>query len=230
MAESMGLGKMAQQWATKFYRNGAHLGGVITTDSILKPEQLDDARREINRGHSGLDNAAKWMVLMGGAKATPLGAPPETAKLVEVLGISERQIAQILRIPPHVLYDLQRATWNNVEHMGRELVQFSLTPWLVLAEQELRRKLFTRAERGQGLYIKFSVDALLRGDAKTRAELARLYLSEGVINVNEQRRLMELPPIDADWANAYRVPANAMPANRLTQPVDTGDASVEQQQ
>ena len=230
MADSLGLGKSAQQWATKFYNSGAHLGGVISTDAKLTPEQLEDVRREINSRHTGLANAAKWMVLMGGAKAAPLGAPPETAKLVEVLGVSVGQIAQILRVPPIHLYDFGRATWGNASEMDRYTVQYSLRPWIVKIEQELRRKLFTRGERESGLYVRVSVDGLLRGDPQARAEGARLRLSEGLSSTNEERRLEDRPPIDAPWADAYRVPANSIPATRLIDaappapPLTTGDA------
>ena len=225
MADSLGLGRSAQKWATKFYESGAHLGGVISTEAQLTPEQLQDVRTEINKRHSGLDNAAKWMVLMGGASATPLGAPPETAKLVEVLGVSVNQVAQILRVPPHALYDMSRATWANIEHQGRELVQYSLRPWLVKAEQAIRAKLFSRAERESGYFVRFNVDALLRGDHAAQMDAARLRLSEGITSVNEERAMLDMVPIDDAWANAYRVPANAMPASRLSMPLDTSDVA-----
>ena len=217
LGESLGLGRMAQEWATRFYSNGAHLGGVISTEAELTPEQLADVRREINQRHSGLGNAAKWMVLMGGATAQPLGAPPETAKLVEVLAISTNQIAQILRVPPIHLYDFGRATWGNAAEMDRYTVTYSLRPWLVKAEQELARKLFTRAEREAGHYVRYSVDSLLRGDPQARAEAQRLRLSEGLTSLNEERALDERPRIEAAWADAHRVPANAMPASRLSE-------------
>lgn len=230
LADAMGLGRSAARWAKKFYEEGAHLGGVISSEAKLTPEQLADVRAEINERHSGLDKAARWMVLMGGASVTPLGAPPETAKLVEVLGVSVNQVAQILRVPPHVLYDLGRATWANIEHMGRELVQFTLGPWLVKAEQELGRKLFTRPERDRGAFVKFNVDALLRGDHKARLDGYRLGLSEGIYTVNEVRRMEDLPPIREPWADAHRVPANAMPASRLTAPaLPSGDEDADRE-
>ena len=222
MAESLKLGRSAQRWATKFYDSGAHLGGVVRVEQKLTPEQLADVRREINQRHSGLDNAGKWMVLMGGADVTPLGAPPETAKLVEVLNLSVQQVAQLLRVPPIHLYDYGRATWGNAVEMDRHTVQYSLRPWIVRAEQELRRKLFTRAERRDGYYVNFSVDALLRGAHKERLEGWRLGLSEGIYTINEVRRWEDLPAVGPE-GDLLRIPANSIPAIRLAAPVSTGD-------
>ena len=224
-AETLGLGRAAHRWAQKYYESGAHLGGVVSTDSILTDEQLADARREINSRHAGLDNAGKWLILQGGAKAQPLGNPPESSKLVEVLQLTTLQVSQLLRIPPVHLYDYGRATWGNAQEMDRHLVTYTLRPWIVKAEQELRRKLLTPAERAAGFYVHLNPDALLRGAHKDRMDSYRLGLSEGIYTANEVRAWEDLPPAGPE-GDRLRVPANSVPLDRLgraTPAVTTSD-------
>ncbi|MEM9752551.1 MAG: phage portal protein [Planctomycetota bacterium] len=218
LADALQLGRTAQRWGTSFFDNGARLGGVIESKRGLKDEQITDIRNQIQQHYSGPDKAGKWLILGGEATAKTLSAPPETAQLIETLQLSEHQICQILRVPPIHVYDFGRATWGNAVEMDRHTVQYSLRPWIVKAEQEARRKLFSVGERDRGLYLQFSVEGLLRGDPKTRMETARLELSEGLASVNEKREQEDRPRIDKPWADAYRVPANAMPATRLTEP------------
>ncbi|MEM8873660.1 MAG: phage portal protein [Planctomycetota bacterium] len=218
LAESLQLGRAAQKFGTAFFANGARLGGVIESDKRLTDEQAADIKRVVEHDYSGPEKAGKWLVLQGGAKAKTLSAPPETAQLIETLNISEHQVCQILRVPPIHVYDFGRATWGNAVEMDRHTVQYSLRPWIIKAEQECRRKLLTAVEREQGYYVQFSVDGLLRGDPKTRMEVSRLRLGEGLTNIDEEREMDDRPVLNTPWSKAYRVPANSMSAEKLVMP------------
>ena len=100
-------------------------------------------------------------------------------------------------MPPHMLADLERATFSNVEHLSLEFVKFSLSPWVVRWEQALNKALFRPAERGR-FFVKLSVDGLLRGDYETRMRGYATAIQQGIMSVNEVRELEDMNPISAD--------------------------------
>lgn len=213
MAAALRVGKSAEAFGDRFFANGGHLGGVISTPNKLTPEQIETMRSQISTGHTGVANAHRWMVLQGGAEAKTLALPPDSAQYLETRRFAVLDIARILRVPPHVLYDLDRATWNNIEQMGIDLVKYSLNAWIIKTEQEINRKLFSPTERRAGYFVKLNVDALQRGDHAQQIDSATKRLASGVSSINEERALVDKPSIGPD-GDVHYVPAQWQSAER----------------
>src|SRR5207237_5443130 len=137
-----------------------------------------------------------FTVLTGGAKLTNNTIPPEESQLLESRQFAVIDMCRILRVPPHVVYDLGRATWSNIESMAIEVVKYSLLPWVKKAEQELSSKLLTQAEQDAGYYVNYSVDGLLRGDTATQTNTTLALVNGGLLTANEGRARLDLPPLD----------------------------------
>src|SRR5439155_5117906 len=158
--------------------------------------------------HSGIDSDYSFTTLTGGAKLNNSTIPPEQSQLLQSRQFAVIDMCRILRVPPHVVYDLGRATWANVESMGIEVVKYSLRPWVEKAEQELSSKLLTQKEQDDGYYIRYSVDSLLRGDTATQTNTTLALVNGGILTCNEGRARLDLPPLDDPAANTLRVPVN----------------------
>lgn len=217
MRANLQLAMSAERFGEKFFSNGGHLGGTIETEGKLTAEQIETMRSQVHSGHTGVANAHKWMILQGGAKAKTLTLAPDSAQFLETRRFSVTDIARILRTPPHVLYDLDRATWSNIEQMGIDLVKYSLSTWLIKTEQEVNRKLFSPAERRSGYYVKLNVDALQRGDHNQQIESASKRLSAGLTSINEERSLADKASIGPEGDKHY-VPLNWQTVEKASAP------------
>jgi HK97 family phage portal protein len=218
LKETFGLGLAANESAAKFYGQGMHLSGVLE-----HPEELSDeakARLEQWRAeNSGLSHAHRIAILEEGMKYNPIGVAPEQAQFLETRKFQVIEIARILRIPPHLLYDLDRATFSNIEEQGIDYVTYTLTPWLRRWELELRRKLFNSVERREGYYVRFNAAALLRGDTTKRYAAYAVALNNGWLNVDEVRAFEDLAPLPGGAGQAYRFPSTMKEANQTVRDV-----------
>ena len=158
-----------------------------------------------------------------GGKFEKITIPNNEAQFIESRKFQVTEIARWFRVPPHMIADLDRATFSNIEHQSLEFVQHTLRPWLVRWEQELNRKLFPDDEdTGQPspYYVEFNVDGLLRGDVKARADYYVKGRQWGWLSANDVRRMENMPPIqDGD---VYVSPQNMQPASQAANPVDEG--------
>jgi phage portal protein BeeE len=161
----------------------------------LVSQELKNLRESFSSEYAGINKAHKIGVLEQGLKYTRIGVEPEAAQFLESRRFSVEEIARWYRIPPHMLADLERATFSNIEHQSMAYVRQTLVPWLVRYEQELARKLFEPSEMNS-LYIKFNVEGLLRGDAMTRAEYNSKLFNIGALSVNEIREKEDLNPVE----------------------------------
>jgi HK97 family phage portal protein len=207
MSQPLRVGKAAEAFGDRFFSNGGHLGGVIESPEKLTPEQVETLRTQIATGYTGVANSHRWMILMNKATAKTLTMPPETAQYLETRQMAVIDVSRILGIPPHILFELGRATWGNIEQMGIELVKYSLGPWVIKSEQEYSRKLLTTQERKARLYVRLNVDALQRGDHAQQIDSTSKRIASGLTSINEERALYDLPGIGPDGDNHY-VPAN----------------------
>lgn len=220
MSQTLRVGKASEAFGDRFFSNGGHLGGVIESDGRFTPEQVESLRTQIATGYTGVANSHRWMVLMGGAKAKTLTLPPESAQYLETRKFAVTDVARILGVPPHILYDLDRATWNNIEHMGIELVQYSLGPWVHKSEQEFSRKLLSMNERRGRVYIHLDVRALLRGDHQQQIDTATKRIATGLSSINEERAISHLAGI-GPAGDRYFVPTTIQGIDRAVAPAPT---------
>ena len=198
---AIGLSIATEEYGSKFFANGAAPGGVLEHPGTLKnPARV---RESWNEAFGGSTNANKVAVLEEGLKFTPISIAPDQAQFLETRKFQLNEIARIFRVPPHMIGDLERATFSNIEHLSLEFVKYSLDPWLVRWEQSMSRVLFTDDEK-KNYFIKFNVDGLLRGDYQSRMSGYSVGIQNGFLSPNDVRELenMDLIP-DELGGNRY---------------------------
>lgn len=207
-AEAVGTGMALAEFTARFFGQGMNVGGVLETPSAMKEEAVEALRKQFIERGAGLANSWLPIVLHSGLKYSRIPMPLEDAQAIEIMKLNMEQICGLYRVPPHLVANLDRATFSNIEHQSISYVVNSMLPLITRFEQTMNWKLFTPAERVQGYYVKFNVDALLRGDAKARAEALAIKRQNGVINANEWRELDDENPIDGPAGDAYLVNGN----------------------
>ncbi|GAB2324761.1 hypothetical protein IRB23M11_23870 [Alkalibacterium sp. m-11] len=136
-----------EEYGAKFFANGANPGGVLEHPGVVKdPGRIKESWNSVYQGTS---NAHRVAVLEEGMKFTPIGIPPEQAQFLETRKYQTEEICRIFRVPPHLVGDLERATFSNIEHQSISFVVHTIRPWLVRTEQSINKALFSPEERQQ---------------------------------------------------------------------------------
>ena len=185
--ESIGLGQAAEKYGEKFFKNGTHIGGVISMEGELSDDQFERVRTQFRDAFRGLENAHGVPVLEGGAKYTPVGIAPEDAQFLETRKFQRSEIAAIYRVPPHMIGDLEHATFTNIEQQDQAYLQRSLLPWLTRIEKEARAKLLAPEEQRQ-IIIEHDTANFMRGDTMSRYSAYATAINAGFMLRNEARR------------------------------------------
>lgn len=191
----IGIGLATGKFGGHFFANGARPGGVLTHPGALSKEAQSRLRDSFNADHEGIENSHRLKILEEGMTYQAIGIPPEEAQFLETRQFQVTEIARWFRMPPHMIGDLTHATFSNIEHQALNYVQHTLGPWLVNIEQAMQRDLLTPRDR-VNLDIEHLVDGLLRGDMKSRNEALAIQRQNGVITVNEWRRLENMNPVE----------------------------------
>lgn len=217
--EAIGLGMAMERFGAAFFGNGASAGMVLEHPLKLSQEAYNRLKESWENRHRGAANAHKPAILEEGLKLSQLGVKPDEAQFIESRKLSKEDIAGIFRVPMHLINALERATNNNIEHQGIDFVNHSLRPILVRIEKAMRRDLLSIKAKSTH-FIEFKMDALLRGDFKSRQEGLAIQRNHGVINANEWRALENMNRQEGDQGDTYLVPLNMMPADKIGQDVD----------
>ena len=206
---AIGLAMAAEEYGSKFFANGAAPSGVLETPTLIK--DITKLRDSWNEAYGGSNNAHKVAVLEQGVTFKPISMSPQDSQLLETRKYQLDEIARIFRIPPHMIGDLEKSSFNNIENMSREFVTYTLGPWMARWEQSLARALLFPTEKGK-MFIRFNVDGLLRGDYKSRMEGYAIGRQNGWMSANDIRELenLDLIPTDAG-GDLYLVNGNMMP-------------------
>ena len=205
--ETLGMSIAANEYGAAFFGNGAHVGGVVTYPGELKPEQRTTLLRKLFGQNTGVPNVGKNMVLDGGMTYTKIGLTPAEAMLNDARNFQVNESARIFGIPAHLLQQLDRATFNNIETMNTQFVSLCLRPWAVQIEQEFTRKMLSGAEKASGRYfVRFNLDGLLRGDTAARAQYYNTMFNIGAMSPNDIRELENMNR--RDGGDEYFVPLN----------------------
>lgn len=215
--ENIQLGLASQKFGHHFFKNGANLNGYITVPEVLTDEAYDRLKNSWDQRYSGHGKSSQTAILEQGSKYERIGIPPEDAQFLETRKFQVNEIARIFRVPPHMIGDLEKATFSNIEHQSIEFVTHTIRPWLVRWEQELNRKLFRQDERGK-MYVKFNTNALLRGDAKARGDFYARLFNVGAISQNDIRALEDMNAVEG--GDRYFVPLNMIPTTKVDQHLD----------
>ena len=207
---AVGAGLAADTYSGKFFANGAAPSGVLQHPGLIKnPERLRDSW---NTAYGGAGNAGKVAILEEGMTFTPVSISPQDAQLLETRKFTVEEICRIFRVPPHLVQNLDRATFNNIEQMSIDFVMYSLMPWLVRWEQSMAKVLLSHDDKRR-FEIRFNVDGLLRGSHKERYEAYAVGINNGFLCPNDVRRLENMDVIpDGD---IFMVQGAMMPLNMV---------------
>lgn len=207
--EAIGLGLAAERYGGSVFGNGVVPGGVLEHPGVLSDEAYKRLASSWESRHQGLNNAQRLAILEEGMKYNKIGVPPEDAQFLETRKFQRSEIAGIFRVPLHMIGDLERATFSNIEHQSTEFLTNSLAPWLRRWEQRVDRSLLVGRER-ERYFAEFLVDALLRGDTATRYAAYATGRQWGWLSVNDIRQRENMNPVDG--GDGYLVPLNMVEA------------------
>lgn len=211
--ESLGLTAATEKFGSSFFKNGSNLNGTIELPEGGKCKNKNEVREEWNHLYVGPENSNKIAILENGMKYKPIAIPPEDAQFLQTRQYQVPEVCRWFRMPPHKVADLSNATFSNIEHQGIDYVGNTLRPWLVRIEKSLARGLLNVKEKKK-YFIKFNVDALLRGDFKTRMEGYGIGRQNGWLNADDIRELEDMNPIPANQGgDKYLVNGNMVPIN-----------------
>lgn len=216
-AASLGQAIAAESRATKQHENNAMPGGAIVHPMRLDKPAREELRRSWDEVHAGAKNAGKVAILHGGMDFKPFTLSNEDMQFLESRQFSLREIARWFRLPPHMLADLQDSSVRaNIEQQAIEFIVYSMGIWLVRWQQALNRKLLNRDER-RSMYFEFMLDALLRGDQKSRYEAYAVGRQWGWFSVNDIRRMENMNAVDG--GDIYLQPVNMVEAGTVPETV-----------
>ena len=192
---AIGMAIACEEYGASFFANGANPGGVLEHPGVLKdPAKV---RESWNAVYQGSANAHRIAVLEEGMKFQPIGIPPEQAQFLETRKFQINEIARIFRVPPHMVGDLEKSSFSNIEQQSLEFVKYTLDPWVVRWEQALQKALLLPSEK-RAYFVKFNVDGLLRGDYASRMNGYAVARQNGWMSANDIRELEDMNRIPAE--------------------------------
>lgn len=206
---ALGLSMAAEEYGSKFFANGGNPSGVLEHPATLKGEgSAKKIRENWTAIYGGSSNSNRTAVLEEGMTYKPISIPPEQAQFLETRKFQVTEICRIYRVPPHMVADLEKSSFSNIEQQSLEFITNTITPWLVRIEQVLTLALLAPAERSKYL-IKFNVNAMLRGDTTARASFYNTMRQNGIYSPNDIRELEDMNRIPTEeGGDAYLVNGN----------------------
>lgn len=206
---AIGLAIATEEYGSKFFANGATPGGILEHPGVVKdPERV---RNSWNSAFGGSGNANKVAVLEEGMKYTPISISPEQAQFLETRKFQIDEIARIFRVPPHMVGDLEKSSFSNIEQQSLEFVKYTLDPWVTRWEQSIYRTLLSPNEK-KDFFVKFNVEGLLRGDYVSRMNGYATARQNGWMSANDIRELENMDRIPAEeGGDLYLINGNMLP-------------------
>ena len=206
---AIGMAIACEEYGAKFFANGAAPGGVLEHPGTIKDPQRVRESWQSTFGGSG--NSNKIAVLEEGMKYTPIGISPEQAQFLETRKFQVNEIARIFRVPPHMVGDLEKSSFSNIEQQSLEFVKYTLDPWVIRWEQTIHRSLLLPDEKSQ-YFVKFNLEGLLRGDYQSRMNGYAIGRQNGWMSANDIRELENLDRIPAEeGGDLYLINGNMLP-------------------
>lgn len=213
LANPVGLAMALEEFAGRFFGNGAIPAIALQHPGRLGPEATRNIRDSWKKLYGGSQHSHEVAVTEEGMTVQAIGIDPQKSQSVESRKFQVQEIARLYRIPPHMLADLERSSFSNIEQQSLEFVVYTLMPWLELWEQAVNRTLFSPADK-QKYFCEHNVAGLLRGDIDSRYSAYSVGRQWGWLSVNDVRRLENMNPIGAE-GDEYLVPLNMAPAGTL---------------
>lgn len=212
--EAIGLSKATEEFGARFFGNGATPSGIVEYPGKLDDQSYNRFKKDVRESHTGLSKSHKLMILEEGLKYHQVGIPPEDAQFLETRKFQISEIARIYRVPNHMLNDLEKSSFSNIEQQSIEFVVHTLRPWLVRWEQAISTQLLTKKDR-KVFHSEFVVDGLLRGDIKSRYESYAIARQNGWMSADDIRNLENQNPLPSGQGGSeYLVNGNMIPINK----------------
>ena len=206
---AIGLAIATEEYGAKFFANGAAPSGVLEHPGTIKDPQR--VREAWQSQFGGSQNSGKIAVLEEGMKYTPISISPEQAQFLETRKFQINEIARIFRVPPHMVGDLEKSSFSNIEQQSLEFVKYTLDPWVIRWEQSIMRTLLTPEEK-KSYFVKFNLEGLLRGDYQSRMNGYATARQNGWMSANDFRELENLDRIPAEaGGDLYLINGNMLP-------------------
>ena len=203
---AIGLAIAAEEYGSSFFSNSGTPSGVLEHPGVLKEPQK--VRKAWEDAYGGSSNAHKVAVLEEGMKFSPISINPHEAQFLETRKFQVTEICRIFRVPPHMIADLEKSSFNNIEQQSLDFVTNTIRPWLVRIEQSVYQQLLSENEQ-QKLFAKFNVDGLLRGDFQSRMKGYAVGIQNGFMSPNDVRELEDMNLIpDEEGGNRHLVNGN----------------------
>ncbi len=207
-ADVLGLTMALNGYAKSYFENGANLGGFVEYPGGVNIDAFTRFKEDWQKAYYGVANNHKWAILEGGFKLTKFDSKPEEAQALESRKFEMQEVCRIMGVTPHKVFDLDRATFNNIEHLNIEYVQETIDPKCEQLEQTIYKDLLTSIEQ-KWLYSKFNTNKLLKGDTQSRTQYYNMMRQNGVMSSNDIRDLEDMNKIPEDQGgNAYLVNGN----------------------
>lgn len=205
---AIGMAIAAEEYGAKFFSNGATPSGILEHPGTVKNTEI--LRESWTRGFSG-NNSHKVAILEEGMKYTPISISPNEAQFLETRKFQINEIARIFRVPPHMVGDLEKSSFSNIEQQSLEFVKYTLDPWVIRFEQAFNRRLLRDKEKSK-FYIKFNLEGLLRGDYQSRMNGYAIGRQNGWMSANDIRKLENLDKIPKEeGGDLYLINGNMLP-------------------
>ncbi|MHC1739733.1 MAG: phage portal protein [Anaerolineaceae bacterium] len=207
LRKSVALAMDAEEFGSRFFVNDARPGIIIEHPGVMSDQAIRNLKESVEEQYQGVSQSHKPMILEEGSKLHEVGIPPEDAQFLQTRQFQVREIARAFRVPPHMIADMEQATFSNIEHQSLEFVIHSIRPWLVRWEQSIHMNLLLPSERKR-FYPEHLVDGLLRGDTLSRYQSYAYGKQWGWLSSNDIRRMENLNAVDG--GDTYLSPLNYM--------------------
>ena len=208
--ETIGLAMAAEEHGARYFSNGAEVGGSLEHPSSLSKEAHERLEKSLKQKHAGVSNHYKTLILEEGMKWTRIGMSNEDSQFIQSRKFQLNEIARWFRLPPHMIGDLERSTFSNIEHEGISFTTYSMMPWVIRWRQAISRDLIVRTDT---YFADFKVEQLLRGDTKSRYEAYQIAITNGILSPNEIRGLENLN--NREGGDEYWMPMNMATSSQV---------------
>lgn len=209
LADNFGLALANQEYLTKFFSEGATLAGILKHPGRLNNDAMTRLRGSWENTYSGSKNAAKVAILEEGMDYAAIGLSPQQAGAADTKKLTVSDIARIFGVPQFMLEDLDRATFNNIEHLSLLFITHTIRPWCKRIENELNIKLFPLDEQVT-FQVEFDISDLQMSDLDSRSKWVESMMKWGILNRDEVREREGYNPISDGTGQDYFVPMNMM--------------------
>ena len=205
--DSWALGLAAEKFASKFFRRGGRIGGILELPQAMTKQSRDRLEEGFRKQYEQPDAAFSTVVLRENAKFHAAQMSPEQTQMREAMDGNRLAVASWFNLPPHKLGDASRTSYNSLEQENRAYIDSCLSHWMRAIEAECWMKLLSQDEQESlSPYVEYNTDAFIAADIRTQTEVGRMEIEMGTLSPNEFRRMKNRPP--REGGDVYLTPMN----------------------